>query len=119
MTRLRILIAEDEAIIAMLLGEVLQALGHDICASVATEEDAVATAATEQPDLIIIDAGLGAGSGMAAIAQINAVRPTPHIFITGNTASVRAAQPNAIILEKPFYEACLVNAIEQAMRLEP
>lgn len=119
MTPLRILIAEDEAIIAMLLGEVLQALGHDICASVATEEDAVATATIEQPDLIIIDAGLGSGSGKAAMAQINAVHPTPHLFITGNAASVRAVQPNAIILEKPFHEASLVNAIEQAMRLEP
>ena len=118
MKPLRILIAEDEAIIAMLLGEVLSGLGHSICATAATEEEAVAAALVHTPDLIIIDAGLREGSGIAAMAKINAHRLTPHLFITGNAARVKAVQPKAVVLEKPFHEAALVAAIERAMRLQ-
>ncbi len=117
MKSLRILIAEDEAIIAMLLGEVLSALGHNICATVVTEDEAVAAALAHVPDLIIIDAGLREGSGIAAMTTINAEHFTPHLFITGNAARVRALQPKAVVLEKPFHEAALVAAIERAMCL--
>ena len=114
MASLRILIAEDEAIIAMLLGEVLTGLGHTICATAATEEEAVAAARAHLPDLIIIDAGLREGSGLSAMRRINAAHPTPHLFTTGNVMGVRAALPRAIILEKPFNEIDLIMAIDRA-----
>lgn len=116
MTSLRILVAEDEAIIALLLGDVLRGLDHSICATVATEDEAVAAAAAFAPDLIIIDAGLRDGSGLAAMARINVVRQTPHIYMTGNAAAIRAAEPKAIVLEKPFHEADLVAAIVRAIK---
>ncbi len=115
MTPLRILIAEDEAIIALLLGEVLRGLGHSICATVATEDEAVAAALEHHPDLIIIDAGLRDGSGITAMATINTTRQTPYIFSTGDAAGARALQPTAVVLEKPFHEEDLIMAIERAL----
>ena len=114
MKALRILIAEDEAVIALLLEEVLVAMGHQICANVSTAQEAVEAAARSTPDLLVIDAGLGEGSGIEAVATISAVQPVAHIFMTGNVAAVRAACPHALILAKPFHEADLVAAIEQA-----
>lgn len=115
MNQLRILIAEDEPIIAMILGDLLTELGHIICATVTTEQEAVALADAERPDFIIIDAGLGTGNGIAAMAAISARRPTPHVYVTGNADAVRAVEPNAVVLEKPFQEPELIAAIERAL----
>lgn len=114
MTPLSILIAEDEAVIAMLLGEVLVSLGHSICASVATADEAVAAAVAHNPDLIIIDAGLRDSSGMDAIAAITASAPVAHIFISGNKTAVLAQRPGALVIEKPFDEGMLISAINIA-----
>ncbi len=115
MAPLRILIAEDEAVIAMLLGEVLTGLGHNICASVATADEAVAAAREHHPDLIIIDAGLRDSSGVDAMAAILAVGMVPHIFMSGDKAAVLAQRPGALVMEKPFDEDALVAAIDRAI----
>lgn len=116
MTPLSILIAEDEAVIAMLLGEVLINLGHRICASVATADEAVAAALAHNPDLIIIDAGLRDSSGVDAIAEITASASVAHIFISGNKSAVLAQRPHALVIEKPFDEDTLIAAIAMAIK---
>jgi two-component system, response regulator PdtaR len=67
---LRVLIIEDDALIAMLLAELLAGMGHDVCASAATEAEAVIAATRYGPDLMIVDAGLGRGSGVSAVEEI-------------------------------------------------
>ena len=112
MKSLRVLVVEDEAIIGLLLAEVLAGMGHDVCAIAATEIEAVALAAQCEPDLMIVDAGLRVGSGVSAVAEILRAGFVPCIFITGDLAGVRALKPDAIILEKPFFECDLVRAID-------
>jgi two-component system, response regulator PdtaR len=111
----RILIVEDEAIIGMLLSEVLTGLGHEVIGVVATEGGAIALDAEYRPDLLIVDAGLTSGNGVSAVDSILATRFVPHIFITGNALKVRLAKPGAIVLEKPFHEVDLADAIECAL----
>ena len=69
MRALRVLVVEDNAIIGMLLAEVLAGMGHDVCAIEATEADAVTAAARCRPDLMIVDVQLGDGSGAFAIEK--------------------------------------------------
>src|ERR1700719_4544619 len=59
MKALRVLVIEDDALIAMLLSELLAGMGHDVCATAATEADAVTAATRHRPDLMIVDARLG------------------------------------------------------------
>ena len=59
MKALRVLVAEDDTIVGMLLGELLKEMGHDVCAIEASEADAVAAAIRCKPDLMIIDVRLG------------------------------------------------------------
>ncbi len=112
---LKILIAEDEALIAMLLEELLTGLGHSVCASVNSEANAVTAAHEYQPDIILMDVGLRGGSGIAAMATINASRITPHVFMTGDAAKIREQLPDAILIEKPFFENDLVSAMDRAL----
>lgn len=115
MSQLSILIIEDEAIIGMLLTEVLVGMGHSVIGVVGSESAAVTLAAEYLPDLLIVDAGLTSGNGISAVDAILANRFVPHLFTTGNVLKVRLAKPNAIILEKPFHEAELADAIASAL----
>lgn len=115
-TPLRILIAEDDALIGMLLGDMLEAMGHDVCAIETTEAEAVKAAAQFAPDVMIIDAHLREGSGMAAVDQIIANGFVPHVFVTGDQRSVSKLRPGAVVIAKPFTEAMLVDAIVLARK---
>lgn len=113
--KLKILIVEDEIFIGMLIEKTLENLGYEVCAIVSTEADAVFQAQRHQPDLMIVDAGLRIGSGITAVETITAKHAVPHIFVTGDRRKVLLHRPDAIILEKPFFNPDLVDAISRAL----
>jgi CheY-like chemotaxis protein len=114
-TARRILLIDDDTMIAMLLSEMLEEMGHHVGVTAATEAEAVTTAATYKPDLMIVDACLANGSGIGAVDQILKSGFIPHLFISGNIAKVRALRPDAVLLEKPFEERALMRAIASAL----
>ena len=115
MAILRILIIEDEPVIAMLFEELLKEMGHEIVGIAANESDAVAAALKHKPDLMFVDARLGKGSGIAAVKEILLTGFIPHVFTSGDSSSVRAQRPGAIVISKPFREPDLIRAIELAL----
>jgi DNA-binding response OmpR family regulator len=115
MEALRVLVIEDDALIGMLLAQVLAAMGYEVCATAATEADAVTAASRYKPDLMIVDAGLGRGSGVSAVEQILREGPVAHVFMSGDAARVRERRPGAVVIRKPFSETELVRAIDSAI----
>jgi CheY-like chemotaxis protein len=115
MKALRVLVVEDDSLIAMLLAEVLAGMGHEVCATAGTEADAIEAAIRDRPDLMIVDAGLGRGSGVAAVEKILHAAPIAHVFMSGDARKVQALRPNAVVVRKPFRETELVRAIEIAL----
>jgi DNA-binding response OmpR family regulator len=109
MTGLRVLVVEDDAMIGLLLAEMLEDMGYDVCAVTATEEDAVSEAARCKPGLMIVDQLLTEGTGVSAVERILRHGPVPCVFISG--APFRIARPGANVLQKPFLEEDLVRAI--------
>ncbi len=114
MPALRILLVEDEAIVAMLLADLLVAMGHEVCSIEATEAGAVTAAVRCRPDLMIVDAHLLEGSGASAIAAILRAGFVPHVFVTGDPLRTQPLAHGAVVLQKPFREPDLVRAIESA-----
>lgn len=112
MRTLRILLVEDNVLIGRLLAEMLLELGHEVCAIEGTEVGAVAAAARFSPDLMIVDSHLGEGSGMGAVTAISRTGPIPHLFISGDGVRILALPPGTVSIQKPFYEADLVRAIQ-------
>jgi len=112
---LRVLVVEDDAMIGELLGEMLQEMGHFVCAVAATEADAVTEAAKHMPDLMMVDVCLGQGSGIVAMDEILCSGFVLHFFMSGNVAKFRALRPNSFVLEKPFLEEDLGCAICRAL----
>src|SRR5205085_995748 len=117
MKALRVFVVEDDALIAMLLTEMLAGMGHEICATAATEAEAVIAATRYGPDLLIVDAGLGRGSGISAVEEILRAGPLAHLFISGDAGRVRVHKPDAVVVRKPFGEAELARAIDSALAL--
>ena len=115
-TPLRILVVEDEAIIAVLLTELLESMGHDVCAVENSEAAAVTAAERCRPDLMIVDVGLRSGSGISAVSQILLHRFVPHVFVTGRRLSTEGLDPSAVVLQKPFDEGDIEQAIRRAIR---
>jgi two-component system, response regulator PdtaR len=115
MTALRVLVVEDDALMGDLLAEMLEEMGHSVCAVALTEADAVKAAARDAPDLMMVDVALGQGSGIVAMDEILRTGFVLHFFMSGNVAKVRAQRPDAAVLEKPFQEKQLKCAIEQAL----
>ncbi len=111
---LRILIVEDEPLIGMLLGEMLELMGHEVCAIEGTEVGAVSAAARCMPGLLIVDAQLREGNGISAVDTILAQSFIPHFFVSGDRRGVLMARPKSIVVEKPFTEAGLADGIARA-----
>jgi DNA-binding response OmpR family regulator len=112
MKALRVLVIEDDALVAMLLAELLASMGHEVCATAATEADAVMAAMRCTPDLMIVDAGLRGGSGISAVEEILRAGPVAHFFLSGDPGRVRTRKPDAVVLRKPFRQTELAKTID-------
>jgi two-component system, response regulator PdtaR len=110
----RILVVEDDAQIGAALAEMLDLMGHEVCAIEATQVDAVKAAARCKPDLMIVDVRLGDGDGVSAVAEILRNGFIAHVFVSGDASKVRALESRAVAIQKPFRESDLVRAIERA-----
>jgi FixJ family two-component response regulator len=91
-------------------------MGHEVCAIEATETEAVNAAARYEPNMMIIDAHLRDGNGMAAVDRITANGYIAHVFVTGDQHSVSNFRPGAVVISKPFTEATLAGAISRARK---
>jgi two-component system, response regulator PdtaR len=112
---LRILIVEDDALMAISLEWLLEEMGHEVCAIASTEADAIDFAVRLRPDLMIVDGSLSQGSGVSAIDQILRAEQVPHFFLSGDIERIKAIRPGAVVLRKPFRSADLPGTIEKAL----
>jgi AmiR/NasT family two-component response regulator len=89
MRALRALVVEDEALDRLAAGRDARGDGHEICGIAASEADAVATAVRCRPDLMIVDARLGRGSGVSAVEKLRYNGLVPHLFVSGDSLGFR------------------------------
>ena len=117
-TAARVLIIEDEPLIAMQLEALVVAHGHSVCGMVATRTQAMEALARERPGLVLADIQLADGSsGLDAVADILAVSDVPVIFITAfpeRLLTGEVPEPTYLIT-KPFRESAVTCAIGQAL----
>lgn len=106
-------VAEDEALVAMVLEDMLIASGCTVAASVATLDDAVKQAATVAADFAVLDVNLNGRLSYPA-ADVLVGRGVPIVFSTGYGASALPERfRGAPVLNKPFQAADLVAALDR------
>jgi response regulator NasT len=115
---MRVLIAEDEALIRLDLREMLEEEGFDVVGEAADGEQAVALATQLTPDLVICDIKMPKMDGIQAAAQITEARIAPVVMLTAFSQRdliERARDAGAMAyLVKPFQKRDLLPAIEMA-----
>ena len=118
-TPLRVLIAEDEALIRLDLKEMLEEEGYSVVGEAADGEAAVNLAVKERPDLVILDVKMPVLDGISAAEQIAAEHIAAVVILTAFSQRElveRARDAGAMAyLVKPFTKADLVPAIEIAV----
>ncbi len=113
-----VLIIEDEAMISMQLESLVLSLGHSVCGTATTRDEALAVVAKRKPGLVLADIQLADGSsGIDAVNDILGEFAVPIIFITAYPEKLLTGdrpEPTYLIT-KPFQEAAVKAAISQAM----
>ncbi|MDJ1016936.1 MAG: response regulator [Paracoccaceae bacterium] len=115
----RVLVIEDEAIIAMDLESIVMEMGHSVVGNARTRNDAVRMVSEERPDLILADIQLADNSsGIDAVNDILASHETlPVIFITAFPERLLTGErpEPAFLIPKPYAEDQVRSAVSQAM----
>lgn len=117
----RILIIEDEPIIALDLEAIVSAMGHQVVGVARTAAEAQEKALREQPALILADIKLADGSsGIDAVNAINETLPVPVIFITAYPDRLLTGErpEPTFLVTKPFRTETVQAAISQALFFE-
>lgn len=120
MARARILVVEDEGIIAEDLRMGLEEMGYDVVSVASTGEDAVREAEIQRPDLVLMDVVLhGEVDGIEAADRIHARLDIPVIYLTAYSDEkilerAKIAEPFGYMI-KPIRERDLYSTIEMAL----
>ncbi|WP_371416303.1 response regulator [Rubellimicrobium sp. CFH 75288] len=107
----RILVVEDEVIVAMLIEDILSDAGAAVVGPVGRVAEALNLATAERLDAAILDVNL-AGETTAPVAEALRARGVPFAFATGYGASgLPAGFEEAALVQKPFQERDLGEAL--------
>ena len=113
----KILIVEDEALVALCLRKELTSLGYWVSPSVATGEAAVQSVEQNPPDLILMDIRLaGKMNGIEAAGEIVSRRDIPIIFMSGYEDQDLAARLEGLNPAAHFIKPLDTDALDSAMK---
>lgn len=118
----RVLVIEDEPVIAMHISEIVREAGHEVVGVATTKAEAVALARAEQPGLVLCDIQLDDGStGIEAAQEILAALDIPIIFVTAfpeRLLTGERVEPTYLV-SKPFEPETLIVTMSQALFHRP
>ena len=119
MAGLRVLIAEDDPLVAITLSDQLAGLGHTVVAVASDGQEAIDMAKRERPELAVLDIKMPNVDGISAAEQIGAELDIPMLMLTAYSDRplvLRAAEAGALsYLLKPVTSEELAAAISLAM----
>lgn len=114
----KILVVEDEALVAMLVEDALLDAGFGVIGPAATVDEALALLERETPDAVVLDLNL-AGETSTPVADWLAARGIPYVIATGyGAAGLPAGHQDAMVLAKPYDPAELTAMLDRICRLE-
>jgi CheY-like chemotaxis protein len=117
-TRARVLIIEDEPLIALDIEAIVREAGHDVIRIADTRQKATLAAQQDKPDLVLADIQLADGSsGLDAVGDIVTEMSTPVVFITAYPERLLSGQrpEPAFLISKPFLPETVKTAVSQAL----
>jgi DNA-binding response OmpR family regulator len=115
----RILVVEDEVLIAMMLGDWLTEMGHELVGPAHTVAEALKLIESSAPAAALIDVNLH-GEKSDAIADVLAARNVPMAFATGMSSDAISERfSNSLALAKPYDYEAIRNVVEKLLSRSP
>ena len=116
----KVLIVEDESIVAHDIGMILEGMGVTVTAIAQDAAGALASIAEDQPDLVLLDLSLsGRFEGIELAREIDRRWQIPVVFISGHLSDVAVRELGefhaAGYVVKPFYPVNLREAVTSAI----
>ncbi|WP_205511088.1 response regulator [Longitalea arenae] len=118
--KVKILIVEDETIVALDLSMRLQKEGYEVAGIAANSDDAIALFTEQKPDLVLMDINIkGKKDGIETAAALKKIQEVPLIFLTAFSQNeyinrAKAVNPSAYLV-KPFNNDSLHTSIQIAI----
>lgn len=113
---MKVLVVEDEPLLAMLLEESLVELGHEVAGSAATVDQALATLDVGGVDCALLDFSLGDETNAVPVAARLRNAAIPFVYLTGHRSLPLGDEiPRAPLLNKPF----TLDQLDDALREMP
>lgn len=113
--RRRVLLVEDEMMVAMLLEDMLSDFGCEVIGPAGRVDEALSLARNGAIDVAILDVNL-AGQETYPVADVLAAAGIPFVFATGYGAGgLRDGYKHRPTLQKPFQQRDLIRALTQAL----
>lgn len=116
----RVLIIEDEPVIAMHLQDLVEAMGHTVVGIASTHGEAVQLSSEHDTDLVLADIRLADGSsGLDAVKDILAQHTVPVVFITAFPERLLTGErpEPTYLITKPFEDETVIATIGQALMM--
>ena len=115
---MKIMIVEDEALLALELEEEVEAAGHSVIGQAMNRKKALAILEGQIPEFAFVDVHLTDGPTGLEVGRHLADRGIPYVFIIGNLKRIPEDFVGAIgVIEKPYTMNGLKNALEYIARL--
>lgn len=113
----RLIVAEDEALVALGIQLMLTDAGHEVCGVASTAPESVRLAEMHAPDLALVDVRLAHGTdGLAAVSKLQAHLGIPSLLVTAHASYAEADAAGALgWLRKPFRPDELVRIVDAAL----
>ena len=114
----RVLIVEDETLVALLIEVMLEDAGAIVVGHCATVDQALAVARHTALDLAVLDINLH-GELSFPVAEALEQRRIPFLFVTGYGSQIKLPDPTWAVCSKPFRSEDLLARLAQAVALSP
>ncbi|MFN4141776.1 response regulator [Aestuariivirga sp.] len=114
----RILVVEDEALIAVMVEDMLTELGSEVVGPAATIDAAMALAREEAIDAAVLDVNVR-GERIDPVAEVLIERGVPVLFATGYGEVRLASGAAATVIDKPYTQEKLARGLAAAMGVAP
>ena len=113
---MRVLIVEDEVLVAWMLADCLEGAGHEVVGPAATVAEALAVCEAAPPELAVLDVNLRDGSNGVDLARALSVRwGVLAIFASAQVAEARQARDIALgCIRKPYAPQTVLRGVEVA-----
>lgn len=114
----RVLVVEDNALVAMEIGSVIAGMGHVVCGTAANGREALELAEAERPTLALLDVRLANGdSGVQIARQLRRQKTLRTIFVTGYDSDLEELDARHLgqVVRKPFTKAAITAAVSRAV----